>query len=114
MSKDIALRRDVLRGGLALGCGVWLPMVMLSGCDARNSTTPTSVDPTATSAPGTETSPSAVPAKMAKAAAQYQPQPKGEQKCAVCLHFIAASNTCQLVEGPISPDGWCMLWVKKA
>lgn len=113
MSKDMASRREVLRGGLALWCGVWGPMV-LSGCDARNSTTPPRDGPDTTSATVIEPGPSAVPNKMAKAAAQYQTQPKGEQRCAACLHFIAASNTCQLVEGPISPDGWCMLWVKKA
>lgn len=113
MNKDIASRREVLRGGLALGCGVWLPLV-LSGCDAGDSTTPTRDGPGATPPAGTDVAPSAVSNKMAKAAAQYQTQPKGDQRCAACLHFIAASNTCQLVEGPISPDGWCMLWVKKA
>ncbi len=45
---------------------------------------------------------------------QYQAQPKGEQKCSGCLNFIAESNTCKLVDGQISPDGWCSLWVKKA
>jgi hypothetical protein len=45
---------------------------------------------------------------------QYQTQPKGDQKCGGCLHFIAESNTCKLVEGQISPDGWCILWAQKA
>ena len=44
---------------------------------------------------------------------QYQTQPKGEQKCSGCMHFIAESNTCKLVEGQISPDGWCTLWAQK-
>jgi hypothetical protein len=44
---------------------------------------------------------------------QYQTQPKGEQKCAGCQHFIAESNACKLVEGQISPDGWCILWAGK-
>jgi len=29
------------------------------------------------------------------------------------MNFIAESNTCKLVEGQISPDGWCVLWAKK-
>ena len=29
-------------------------------------------------------------------------------------HFIAESGSCKLVEGKISPDGWCTLWAKKA
>jgi hypothetical protein len=45
---------------------------------------------------------------------QYQLQPKGEQKCANCANFIAASNTCKQVDGQISPEGWCALWIKKA
>lgn len=52
--------------------------------------------------------------KLAKTVVQYQSQPKGAQQCALCQHFVAESNTCRLVEGPISPTGWCVLWVKKA
>jgi len=52
--------------------------------------------------------------KMSQAQAQYQNRPKGDQKCANCVQFVAESNTCKVVEGNISPEGWCMLWVKKA
>ena len=45
---------------------------------------------------------------------QYQAQPKGEQKCGSCLNFVAESNTCKLVAGQVSPEGWCSLWAKKA
>jgi len=51
--------------------------------------------------------------KLGKAQAKYQDQPKGDQQCANCMHFIAESSTCQVVEGKISPSGWCMLWAKK-
>jgi len=30
------------------------------------------------------------------------------------MHFNAESNTCNVVDGQISPNGWCTLWVKKA
>lgn len=57
-------------------------------------------------------------AKMAKSAAKYQDKPKNGQDCAACRFFIAPSGgkktgTCQLVEGDISPKGWCQLFVKK-
>ncbi|MHB1215127.1 MAG: high-potential iron-sulfur protein [Thiobacillus sp.] len=55
----------------------------------------------------------AAPAKLSKASVQYQTEPKGDQSCANCLHFVAESNTCKLVEGDISPNGWCAIWTKK-
>jgi hypothetical protein len=30
------------------------------------------------------------------------------------MHFIAESNTCKLVEGKISPEGWCIIWASAA
>ena len=50
--------------------------------------------------------------KVAKEPVQYQDKPKNDQKCSGCLHFVAP-NTCKLVEGEISPDGWCTLYVLK-
>jgi hypothetical protein len=52
--------------------------------------------------------------KLSQAQAKYQDQPKGDQSCANCMHFIAESSTCQVVEGKVSPNGWSMLWAKKA
>lgn len=51
-------------------------------------------------------------AKMAQAAASYQDSPKGDQQCDNCTLF-RAPNSCQLVDGTISPSGWCKFWVKK-
>jgi len=51
---------------------------------------------------------------MTQASVQYQAQPKGDQRCANCLHFIPESNTCKLVEGQVSPEGWCIVWAKQA
>ena len=50
--------------------------------------------------------------KTSKQAAQYQDSPKGDQKCADCRFFIEGGS-CQLVEGEISPNGWCMLFRPK-
>ena len=57
-------------------------------------------------------------AKSAKAAVKYQNTPKGKAECDDCRFWIAgksktAAGTCQLVAGPISPHGWCMLFNKK-
>jgi hypothetical protein len=51
-------------------------------------------------------------AKMAQAAASYQDSPKDDQRCDNCSLFQPPSS-CQLVDGTISPSGWCKFWVKK-
>ncbi len=58
------------------------------------------------------TSRSAFAAKMSQAAAAYRNSPKGSQNCANCKLFVPPSS-CTLVEGPISPKGWCKFWVGK-
>jgi hypothetical protein len=47
--------------------------------------------------------------KMSKQAAQYQDSPRGDEKCADCRFFVEGGS-CQVVEGEISPDGWCTLF----
>ena len=106
-------RRAVLRGALAVGCSLWLP-VALSGCDSKKGADSGSSTPASPAATGANSAAPPAPTKVPQASVQYQTQPKGEQQCSGCQHFIAASNTCELVEGQISPNGWCSLWVKKA
>jgi hypothetical protein len=93
--EQIPARRVVLRGAVALACSAFMPLAIFS-----------SRATSATAAPTTK--------KVPQASVQYQAKPKGEQKCSNCMNFIAESNTCKLVEGKISPDGWCILWAKKA
>ena len=50
--------------------------------------------------------------KASKAAMKYQDHPNGEQKCSDCLQFVPP-NSCKVVEGDISPNGYCIAWVKK-
>jgi hypothetical protein len=52
-------------------------------------------------------------AKVKKEAAGYQDSPKGEQRCDNCKNFKPPSS-CQLVEGNVSPSGWCKFYAKKA
>jgi hypothetical protein len=51
-------------------------------------------------------------AKMAQKIAEYQDTPKGDQQCSNC-NLFQEPNACTLVDGEISPKGWCKFWVKK-
>ena len=51
-------------------------------------------------------------------ALKYQDQPKGEQRCNNCLHWVPGANPtarggCKVIPGDtqISPQGWCTAWV---
>jgi len=83
MSSHNHSRRTVLKGLLASGCALCFPRAIVAATD-----------------------------KLSKTQAQYQGQPKGEQKCANCRNFVPP-NSCTVVEGSISPEGWCVLWSPK-
>lgn len=51
--------------------------------------------------------------KMSQQAAAYQNGPKNGQKCLDCSFFVQP-NACKLVDGTISPVGWCKFFAKKA
>ncbi len=58
-------------------------------------------------------------AKMAQKAAGYQASPHAGQMCSKCSRFVAgkkpgAAGTCAIVDGAISPQGWCALYTPKA
>lgn len=91
----IQSRRAALRGVLAVGCTLFVPAFFSSPAAGAEAASPT------------------VGSKLPKKNVQYQTHPKGEQKCSGCINFIAESSTCKLVEGPIDPDGWCVLWTKR-
>jgi hypothetical protein len=44
--------------------------------------------------------------KVSKAEAEYQDQPKNGLACAACTLF-RPPRSCQVVQGDISPNGWC-------
>jgi hypothetical protein len=50
--------------------------------------------------------------KLSKEDAKYQDMPSGQQRCAGCVHF-EAPNACSVVEGTISPNGWCKRYSAK-
>jgi hypothetical protein len=51
--------------------------------------------------------------KAPKEAMKYQDKPNGDQKCSNCMQF-EPPGSCKVVEGAISPNGYCIAWVKKA
>ena len=56
--------------------------------------------------------------KASKQAMQYQDKPKDGQTCDTCMQWVPGANagapgTCKVVEGPVSPKGWCVAYVKK-
>lgn len=58
-------------------------------------------------------------AKASKQAMKYQDHPNNDQRCDTCLQFVpgtkaGANGTCKVVDGPISPQGWCIAYVKKS
>jgi hypothetical protein len=58
------------------------------------------------------TRPSQVLAKISGQQAQYQSRPNGDRRCSECSFFVAPAS-CQLVDGEISPDGWCRFFAAK-
>jgi hypothetical protein len=50
--------------------------------------------------------------KVSKAEARYQDQPRGQQRCEICLNF-QPPNECRFVAGQISPKGWCQFFAAR-
>jgi hypothetical protein len=51
--------------------------------------------------------------KLSQGDAKYQTAPKGDQRYEGCANF-QAPNGCKFVQGDISPNGWCQLFVGKS
>lgn len=56
--------------------------------------------------------------KVPQASVKYQDKPNGDKKCSNCLQFIpgsspTANGSCKVVDGTISPNGYCQIWVAK-
>jgi hypothetical protein len=48
--------------------------------------------------------------KISKKAVAYQDHPDGDKECAKCAQF-QPPDACKMVEGPISPQGSCRIFV---
>jgi hypothetical protein len=58
-------------------------------------------------------------AKAAKELMKYRDEPNGEEQCSNCMQFIPgkkpeANGECKVVEGSISPHGWCSAYAEKS
>lgn len=51
--------------------------------------------------------------KFTQQQAKYQPVPKSGQRCQTCALWQAPTS-CQVVEGQVSPAGWCILYQAKS
>ena len=56
---------------------------------------------------------SAEPNKFTQEKAHYQSVPKHGQRCQTCALWQAPTS-CQVVEGKVSPAGWCILYQAKS
>ena len=50
--------------------------------------------------------------KIKQTDAHYQRQPNGQQRCEICLQFLAPGK-CKIVQGPVIPQGWCQFFAAK-
>ncbi len=99
-------RRILLKGVVAAGAGLFL-----SGCDSEPTNAPASATESSPGqSPSAPSAPTGARDKLTQAQVQYQDEPHDEQRCETCRHFIPEANECQLVEGTISPQGWCIIW----
>ena len=62
---------------------------------------------------------SADASKAPQASMHYQSTPNGNMRCALCKYFIPgkdaqANGTCQIVDGSISPNGYCIAYSAKS
>lgn len=51
-------------------------------------------------------------AQVSQKIVAYQETPHGAQQCDNCAQFQPPSS-CKVVEGTVSPAGWCKVYVKK-
>lgn len=57
--------------------------------------------------------PAAQKKKFSQQQAKYQPIPKNGQRCQACALW-QAPTACQVVDGQVSPAGWCILYQAKS
>ena len=51
--------------------------------------------------------------KIAQKVVKYQDTPRFKRKCDECKFWVAKDQSCEIVEGTVSPNGWCIRWTKK-
>jgi hypothetical protein len=59
---------------------------------------------------GAAAGPAAAQIKVSRQSVAYQDQPDNGRRCVLCAHFVPP-DSCRIVQGPISPQGYCRLFV---
>ena len=54
----------------------------------------------------------ALAAKATQKAVKYQDSPRGTAQCDNCALWVAPDQ-CKIVEGPLSPIGWCSVYSRR-
>jgi len=62
---------------------------------------------------GVMASKEALAQKASKGSMQYRDKPNGDKQCSNCAQFIP-DNGCQIVEGTVTPQAYCIAWQKKS
>ncbi|HET7588106.1 MAG TPA: high-potential iron-sulfur protein [Gammaproteobacteria bacterium] len=57
--------------------------------------------------------------KLPQSAVQYQDHPRNGKQCSECMQFVSgggpgAMGSCKVVQGKISPKGYCVAFVPKS
>ena len=94
MTEEIS-RRRLLRSA-AIGAGA-IGAVLVGACEEPYPDEP---------APGAPSSTAGTGRKQTKEEADYQDMPNGDAHCSLCANFVPPDG-CRIIEGPVSPDGWC-------
>src|ERR1051325_5669032 len=97
MSQDIS-RRRLLRSA-AIGAGA-IGAVLVGACEEPYP------DADEATPPGEAPSTAGTGRKQSKEEARYQDMPNGDEHCSMCANFLSPDG-CRVIEGPVSPDGWC-------
>ena len=102
-------RRAMLRKAAA-AVGVVGASALAAGCGPRAEPPPPPLAPVIPPAPPPAAvappPPPVAATKESKKEARYQAHPHGRERCGRCAHFLKP-NGCEVVDGRISPRGWC-------
>ena len=101
-------RRSMLRKA-AGALGVAGAAALTAGCATKAEPPPPPPAPVIPPAPppaAVAPPPPVAATKESKKEAHYQAHPHARERCGRCAHFLKP-NGCEIVDGRISPRGWC-------
>ncbi len=109
-------RKNFIKGAAALTLSGFGAVTFLAGCGKKKEEPGETKE---TSGPCSDLSGLTPAEKETRDLYRYiSHSPHNDKNCHLCNFFIPPSGgancgTCQVVKGPINPDGYCTSWVKK-